>query len=231
MAQAGAGVLAVGDGARRYAGLLEPLVGVTVAGPSLASPRPEVLVALAAGRLAAGDRGLAGGRGPARLPARARRPDQLGDPQPAGPAGPGVTLAVSAMRRRDLRRVMAIEDAVFPEPWSLAIFTSELALRRGRAYRVARQGRAVVGYFGLMFVGDEAHVTTVAVAPDHQDRGVGTELFLAAVRVALDHGARRHLLGGGGGQRRGPRPSTAASASPRSGCARATTSAPGRTPW
>ncbi len=101
-----------------------------------------------------------------------------------------MTLAVSAMRRRDLRRIMAIEDAVFPEPWSLAIFTSELALRRGRAYRVARQGRAVVGYFGLMFVGDEAHVTTVAVAPDHQDRGVGTELFLAAVRVALDHGAR-----------------------------------------
>ncbi len=101
-----------------------------------------------------------------------------------------MTLAVSAMRRRDLRRIMAIEDAVFPEPWSLAIFTSELALRRGRAYRVARQGRAVVGYFGLMFVGDEAHVTTVAVAPDHQERGVGTELFLAAVRVALDHGAR-----------------------------------------
>jgi tRNA threonylcarbamoyladenosine biosynthesis protein TsaB len=52
--RAGTGVLAVGDGARRYAALLEPLPGVTLAGPSLASPRPEVLVALAAGRLAAG---------------------------------------------------------------------------------------------------------------------------------------------------------------------------------
>jgi ribosomal-protein-alanine N-acetyltransferase len=101
-----------------------------------------------------------------------------------------VSLALTAMRRRDLRRILAIEDAVFPEPWSLAIFTSELALRRGRAYRVAREGRAVVGYFGLMFVGDEAHVTTVAVAPDHQHRGVGTELFLAAVRVALEHEAK-----------------------------------------
>lgn len=99
-------------------------------------------------------------------------------------------LSVSAMRRRDLRRIMAIEDAVFPEPWSAAIFHSELALRAGRAYRVAREGRTVVGYFGLMFVGDEAHVTTVAVAVDHQHRGVGTELFLDAVRVALEHGAR-----------------------------------------
>lgn len=47
-------VLVVGDGGRRYAGLLGGRPGVRVAGPSLAAPRPEVLVALAAGRLAAG---------------------------------------------------------------------------------------------------------------------------------------------------------------------------------
>lgn len=68
------------------------------------------------------------------------------------------------MRRRDLRKVMAIEKVVFPEPWSHAIFTSELSLRRGRAYRVARQGRETVGYLGMMFQDEEAHVTTVAVA-------------------------------------------------------------------
>ena len=97
------------------------------------------------------------------------------------------------MRRRDLRHIMAIEQVVFPEPWSLAIFTSELALRTGRAYRVAgARARTVVGYFGLMFVEDEAHVTTVAVAPGHQRRGVGTGLLLDAVRIALAEGAR-HL--------------------------------------
>lgn len=101
-------------------------------------------------------------------------------------------LAVAPMRRRDLRHVMAIEQAVFPEPWSLAIFTSELALRKGRAYRVARVGRTVVGYFGLMLVEDEAHVTTVAVAPGQQHRGVGTALLLHAVRISLAEGAR-HL--------------------------------------
>jgi ribosomal-protein-alanine N-acetyltransferase len=103
-----------------------------------------------------------------------------------------MSLAFSPMRRRDLRQVMAIEQVAFPEPWSLTVFTSELALRDGRAYRTARAGRRVVGYFGLMFVDDEAHVTTVAVAPDHQGRGVGKVLMLEVARTALAAGSR-HL--------------------------------------
>jgi ribosomal protein S18 acetylase RimI-like enzyme len=125
------------------------------------------------------------------------------------------------MRRRDLKRVMTIEQAVFPEPWSLTIFTSELALREGRAYRVARAGRMVVGYFGLMFVDDEAHVTTVAVAPDHQHRGIGTTLMLDAVGTSRWRWRR---------VTNAPRRSTGGLASRRWACARATTSSPVRTP-
>ena len=98
------------------------------------------------------------------------------------------------MRRRDLRRVMEIEHAVFPEPWTRAVFASELALRHGRAYRVAREGHEMVGYVGLMFVDQEAHVTTVAVATEHQGRGVGTRIMLGAMRIALEHGARQISL-------------------------------------
>ncbi len=98
------------------------------------------------------------------------------------------------MRRRDLRRVMAIEQAVFPEPWSHGVFVSELSLRTGRAYRVARIGRETVGYVGMMFVDEEAHVTTVAVAPEHQRRGVGTQIMLGAMRIALEKGARHVSL-------------------------------------
>jgi [ribosomal protein S18]-alanine N-acetyltransferase len=94
------------------------------------------------------------------------------------------------MRRRDLRRVMAIEVVAFPEPWSHSVFVSELSLRRGRAYRVARIGKETVGYVGLMFVEEEAHVTTVAVAPEYQGRGIGTQIMLGAIRVALEEGAR-----------------------------------------
>lgn len=98
------------------------------------------------------------------------------------------------MRHRHLRQVMVIEHAVFPEPWSLAIFNSELALRTGRAYRVARMRHSVVGYVGLMVVGDEAHVTTLAVAPDQQGRGRGTEILLHAAHLSLELGARQLSL-------------------------------------
>lgn len=98
------------------------------------------------------------------------------------------------MRRRDLRKVMAIEQMVFPEPWSHAVFVSELALRTGRAYSVAREGREMVGYVGLMFVEEEAHVTTVAVAPGHQGRGIGTQIMLGAMRIAREHGCRQVSL-------------------------------------
>jgi [ribosomal protein S18]-alanine N-acetyltransferase len=98
------------------------------------------------------------------------------------------------MRRRDLRKVMSIEQLVFPEPWSHAVFVSELSLRTGRDYRVARMGREMVGYIGLMFVEIEAHVTTVAVAPQHQGQGVGTQIMLGAMRIAQEQGCRQVSL-------------------------------------
>jgi tRNA threonylcarbamoyladenosine biosynthesis protein TsaB len=48
------GVLAVGDGAQRYAALLEAVPGVAVVAPALAYPPPSTLLALAAARLDAG---------------------------------------------------------------------------------------------------------------------------------------------------------------------------------
>ena len=89
---------------------------------------------------------------------------------------------------------MAIEREVFPEPWSLGVFTSELALRTGRAYRIAKEGKSVAGYFGLMFVEDEVHVTTIAVAPRFQRRGVATVLLLEVARLSLERGARHMSL-------------------------------------
>jgi ribosomal-protein-alanine N-acetyltransferase len=99
-------------------------------------------------------------------------------------------LTLTPMRRRDLRRVMTIEHEVFPEPWSMTIFTSELALRTGRTYRVARVGRIIVAYYGLMYALDEAHITTIAVAPEFQGQGVATSLMLDAMGVARDVGAK-----------------------------------------
>ncbi len=103
-------------------------------------------------------------------------------------------IEVAVMRRRHLRGVLAIEEQVYPRPWSGSLFLSEMSLRSSRAYFVARSGRSVVGYGGVMLSDDDAHVTTLAVDPDHQRRGIGTRLMLTLTRAAVQRGARHLTL-------------------------------------
>ena len=112
-------------------------------------------------------------------------------PEPL-PEQPDVQL--SPMRRRHLRGVLRIEAQVYPRPWSLRLFMSELALRSTRAYTVALADGVVVGYSGLMISGEDAHVTTLAVDPRWQHRGVGSRLMLRIARTAAEHGARHLTL-------------------------------------
>ena len=74
-------------------------------------------------------------------------------------------LEVIPMRRRHLPAVLRIEGKVYPRPWSAGLFLSELAQKSSRAYFVARNRGRVVGYAGVMILGDEGHVTNIAVDP------------------------------------------------------------------
>jgi ribosomal-protein-alanine N-acetyltransferase len=98
------------------------------------------------------------------------------------------------MRRRHLRSVLRIEGQVYPRPWSLPLFMSELNMRNSRAYMVARYQGSVVGYCGMMFTGDDAHVTTIAVDPAYQRQKIGTRLLLQGARQALERGCRHLTL-------------------------------------
>lgn len=103
----------------------------------------------------------------------------------------GPELTIAPMRRRDLRHgVMAIEAASHPRPWSRNVFESEIeGVRNGsRHYVVLRSRRAIVGYAGLWFTPDEAHVTNVAVAPEHRRTGMATRLMLALAGEARRRG-------------------------------------------
>lgn len=107
---------------------------------------------------------------------------------------PELEVHIVPMRRRHLRAVLRIEAKVYPRPWSLSLFMSELALRASRAYYVARVGGAVVGYAGLMLTGDDGHVTTIAVDPAWHRRKIGTRLLVHLARQARRRGARNLTL-------------------------------------
>jgi ribosomal-protein-alanine N-acetyltransferase len=107
---------------------------------------------------------------------------------------PPLTVHLVPMRRRHLRSVLRIESQVYPRPWSLSLFMSELALRSSRAYYVARVDGVVVGYAGLMMSGDDGHVTTIAVDPAWHRRKIATRLLLTLAREAVRRGAANLTL-------------------------------------
>lgn len=109
---------------------------------------------------------------------------------------PSTGPTVERMRHRHLGQVLAIEQQAYPKPWTAKVFHDELDQARDghRRYLVARVGRQVIGYAGLMFVADEAHVTNIVVQPQHRRCGVATRLLLALAEAAIAHGCEAWTL-------------------------------------
>ena len=112
----------------------------------------------------------------------------------ASPVQPPVDVVIAPMRNKDLKGVLRIEEAAFPQPWSHRLFVEELAQRTSRAYRAAWVGTRIVGFAGQMFIDDEAHVNNIAVGPGWQGRGLGAAVLLDLVRTGLARGARHLTL-------------------------------------
>ncbi len=102
--------------------------------------------------------------------------------------------SVREMTRGDIPAVAALEAEVYDEPWSPGVFSDELAMDN-REYLVLTNGDSgVIGYGGLFVVGDDAHITTLAVAPEVRGRQLGKRLMLALVDQALSVGCRHLTL-------------------------------------
>ena len=105
-------------------------------------------------------------------------------------------LVIEPMRVRHVGQIMTIERDAYPRPWSAQVFHDELREARAahRHYVVARRGRTVVGYGGVMFVADEAHVTNIAVHPDERRAGVATRLLTALADASIKRGCQSWTL-------------------------------------
>mgnify|MGYP000379157419 CR=1 FL=1 len=98
-----------------------------------------------------------------------------------------MTPIIRDMRRADIPAVAALEAEIYPQPWSPRVFFDELAMD-SRVYVVAHDDEGhILGYGGLLLVEDDAHITTIAVAPEARGRGVGRALVEAAEREAIEH--------------------------------------------
>ena len=102
---------------------------------------------------------------------------------------PEAPLVIVPMRRRHLRAVLRTETRVYPRPWTVGLYLGELAQpEERRCYLVAREGAQVVGHAGMIVLGDDGHITTLAVDPEHQGRGIGARLLGLLLDAARERG-------------------------------------------
>jgi ribosomal-protein-alanine N-acetyltransferase len=122
-------------------------------------------------------------------------------------ANSGTPFVAQYMEIRDIPEVMAIEKDSFPLPWSAAAYRHELTqndlscyivVRKRGPPRVSPRTRRfdgwfrkpkprwppMVGYGGFWVLGEEAHISTIAVRPDWRGHGIGELLLIAMIDSA-----------------------------------------------
>ncbi|NVD75022.1 ribosomal-protein-alanine N-acetyltransferase [Duganella sp. BJB488] len=102
-------------------------------------------------------------------------------------------LNYEPMRQADLPDVVALEESVYPHPWSLTNFVDSLNSNY-EAWVLRDQQGDLLGYFLLMAIVDEAHLLNVAVSAERQGQGLGRFLLNQAVACARGLGMESVLL-------------------------------------
>lgn len=105
-------------------------------------------------------------------------------------------LVIGQMKKSHIDAIMPIETSVYPRPWTPGVFADELRemVRGTRHYLVAHLGKRLVGYAGMIYMQDGAHVTNIAVDPGERRRGIATELLLDLAWEARRTGAEAMTL-------------------------------------
>lgn len=96
------------------------------------------------------------------------------------------------MTAADLDAVVAIEEAIYPYPWTRGNFSDSLAA--GYHCWLVECDGAVAGYTVVMAAAGEAHLLNLSVAAAWQRRGRGRELLRFVFQLARDGGAESILL-------------------------------------
>lgn len=102
-------------------------------------------------------------------------------------------LQIERLTEEHIPEIMAIEQRAYTAPWSDVSFRAELTNHMA-VYLVLKQNGRMIGYAGEWLVIDEAHITTLAVAPERQRKGFGEVLLIELLVQAVQAGMTRATL-------------------------------------
>jgi ribosomal-protein-alanine N-acetyltransferase len=106
------------------------------------------------------------------------------------------TVSIVAMTAKHIDDLMPYEQDMFgTEAWTRSGYQSELADKRHRYY-VAAEGPdgELLGWGGVMVIGDSAEILTVGVVPSARRTGTARRMITELLAEAVRRGAREAFL-------------------------------------
>jgi ribosomal-protein-alanine N-acetyltransferase len=90
------------------------------------------------------------------------------------------------MTPADIPRVMELEKAIFPDPWSAGAFKQQITETDWGGI-VAECVGVIIGYGCYYMVAGEAHLTNIAVEPNYRRKSVAKQLLDNILEVVADN--------------------------------------------
>lgn len=102
------------------------------------------------------------------------------------------SIEIRKLTLDDLDEVMEIEPVAFgSHHWSRQSFVNELSNSMGMYYAaVDGHKKELLGYSGFWLIGEEAHITTLAVHPEYRRKRLGELMLINDILEARQAGAR-----------------------------------------
>lgn len=97
-------------------------------------------------------------------------------------------MRIGDLAEQHIPEILEIEKASNGSPWTERAFRNELGHQHG-IFLVAHIEGKVAGYACAWILADEAHVTNIAVHPEHRRQGLGRKLILELLLRAQERGA------------------------------------------
>lgn len=97
---------------------------------------------------------------------------------------------------RDVQQIVKIQEQSYKgkAPWNAYALLEDMNTNKNALYIMAKHENRSIGFIGSWFVGEEAHITNVAVLPYYQAKGIATTLIKEIKRLAIEEGCNIYTL-------------------------------------
>ena len=103
-------------------------------------------------------------------------------------------IKISCCQKEDISHILKLEPILFPEPFDKEFYEYEILVNKSAHYYKLTEADTLVGYGGIQCILDDAHLITIAIKSDYQNKGLGKQLLDYLIAKAKEFNCNRMIL-------------------------------------